>query len=264
MPVIRAASPDQDFTLEHYREILETIKRTHRTMSFRDAHELGERILDQGRFVIMRHDIEFSLPWALKLAELDAECGMQATFFLLQTSEYNPFEEDQALIIRRILDLGHDIGLHYDAGLFERLGVDATKVAEQQIALFQDFFDTRIYAMSSHMPMRSGKTFNVPGVIDTYDPLYLTKIKYVSDSVQAWREGCVSELLEQYPQIHLLIHEYTWSEVGSGWEANLLLQAKDHMNAFWRRSTDRISMYREGLTLRAAKDAEFKKRFMDG
>jgi hypothetical protein len=261
MPIVRPAHPDQDFTLEHYREILNAIKRSHKTFSFRDAHRLGERILDEGRFAIIRHDIEFNLAWALRIAELDAECGVHATFFLLQTSEYNPFEEEQALTIRRILELGHDIGLHYDAGLFERLGLNAPKVAERQIALFEEFFQTTIYAMSSHMPMRSGKTFGLHDVVDTYDPLYLTKIKYVSDSLQAWREGCVIRLLDKYPQIHLLVHEYTWNDVGSSWEANLLLQAKEANDDFWCRSTQRIAMYKEGLTLRTVKDAEFKRRF---
>ena len=43
-------------------------------------------------------------------------------------------EEEDAVQIRRILDLGHDIGLHYDAALFERLNVDPLETCKAQIA----------------------------------------------------------------------------------------------------------------------------------
>ncbi|MGV2334372.1 MAG UNVERIFIED_CONTAM: hypothetical protein LVR18_09730 [Planctomycetaceae bacterium] len=188
MKVIRSDDPGRDFTTAHYREILQSIRASHRTLCFRDVHALGRSIFDIPKFVIMRHDVEFSIPAALRMAEIEADEGIQATYFLLQTSDYNPFEEEEAVQIRRILDLGHEIGLHYDAALFERLGVDPAATAVAQIQLFETFFRTKIHAMSSHMPMRSGKTFSVPGVIDTYDPMFLTEMKYISDSTQSWRK----------------------------------------------------------------------------
>ena len=262
MPVTRPHDADLDFTYDHYREILQQIAKTHKFLSFKDARKLGDRIVDIPKFCIMRHDIEFNLEWALRLAEIDAEEGAHSTFFLLQTSEYNPFEEEQAIMVRRILELGHDIGLHYDAALFERLDVNPEKVARQQIKLFEVFFETTIHAMSSHMPMRSGKTFYVDDVIDTYDPLYMTKMKYITDSTQGWRAGVVTRHLAQTPKIHLLTHDFTWSQIGSHWEANLLLQVKDDMNVSWQRATERIDQFREGLAMRKTKDVEFKKRFM--
>lgn len=262
MPVASALNPDRDFTLTHYREILRAIRSAHKLFSFKDAQALGRSILHEPRFCIMRHDIEFSLYWALRIAEIDHQEGARSTFFLLQTSEYNPFEREQALMVRKILELGHDIGLHYDAALFEELGLDALKVAQKQIELFETFFDTRIYAMSSHMPMRSGKTFSVPGVVDTYDPLYLVDIKYITDSTQAWRNGVVTRWLADYPRIHLLTHEYVWHELGTNWDANLLLQLKDDADAAWRRTVERLALFREGLALRAEKDRTFQRRFM--
>ncbi|MCX7385152.1 MAG: hypothetical protein NTX48_00690 [Planctomycetales bacterium] len=185
MKLIRNTEPIRDFSTDHYREIVAAICQSHKTICFRDIHKLGRAVFEIPKFVVMRHDVEFSIPAALRMAEIEAEFGVQSTFFLLQTSDYNPFEEEDAVQIRRILDLGHDIGLHYDAALFERLNVDPLDTAKAQIELFQTFFRTKIHAMSSHMPMRSGKTFSIPGVIDTYDPMYLTEMKYISDSTQA-------------------------------------------------------------------------------
>jgi hypothetical protein len=210
----------------------------------------------------MRHDVEFSIPAALRMAEIEAEQGVQATYFLLQTSDYNPFEEEEAIQIRRILDLGHDIGLHYDAALFERLGLDPLATAKAQIDLFETFFRTKIHAMSSHMPMRSGKTFSIPGVIDTYDPMYLTEMKYISDSTQAWREGVVTENLSKYNHIHLLTHEYIWHPGSWDWSALLFVEVQDKFQRGWKRAENFINMYREGLRMRAEKDRQFRERYM--
>ena len=262
MKVIRSNDPGRDFTTDHYREMMQAIRGSHRTICFRDVHAMGREIFEIPKFVIMRHDVEFSIPAALRLAEIEADEGIQSTFFLLQTSDYNPFEEEEAVQIRRILDLGHDIGLHYDAALFERLGMDAAATAEAQIRLFETFFSTKVHAMSSHMPMRSGKTFSLPGVIDTYDPMFLTEMKYISDSTQSWREGVVTQNLDKYNQIHLLTHEYIWHPGGWDWSALLFVEVQDKFARAWTRAENFINMYREGLTMRAEKDRIFKERYM--
>ncbi len=261
MTLVRDAEADRDFTTEHYREIVATIRRTHPTLSFRDVHSLGPRLADLPRFVIMRHDVEFSIPAALRMAEIDAAEGVSSTFFLLTTGEYNPFEEDEAGRIRQILDLGHDIGIHYDAALLERLGVDPARVVKAQIDLLEASFETTVYAMSSHMPMRSGRTFALPGVIDVYDPRYMVDMKYLSDSTQRWREGVVTESLHRHERIHLLTHEYLWHPSGWHWSTLLFAEANDRFQRTWKRAESAIDLYGEGLQLRAEKDAAFQERY---
>jgi len=262
MKVTRPPEPAKDFSTQHYREIVAAIRQSHQTLCFRDIHRLGREVFSIPKFVVMRHDVEFSIPAALRMAEIEAEQGVQATYFLLQTSDYNPFEEEEALQIRRILDLGHDIGLHYDAALFERLGLEPLATAKAQIDLFETFFRTKIHAMSSHMPMRSGKTFSIPGVIDTYDPMYLTEMKYISDSTQAWREGVVTENLSKYNHIHLLTHEYIWHPGSWDWSALLFVEVQDKFQRGWKRAENFINMYREGLRMRTEKDRQFRERYM--
>jgi len=261
MTLARDADPAHDFSTDHYREIVATIRRSHQTLSFGEVHALGDALMDIPRFVIMRHDVEFSVPAAVRLAEIDAAEGVRSTFFFLQTSDYNPFEEEEAGGIRRILDLGHDIGLHYDAALLERLGVDPTAVIAAQIALFEAYFDTTVYAMSSHMPMRSGRTLALPGVIDAYEPRYMVDMKYLSDSTQAWREGVVTENLSRHDRIHLLTHEYIWHPLGWHWSALLFAEANDKFQRAWRRAEGSIDLFREGLQLRAQRDPQFMDRY---
>ncbi|MDH4118926.1 MAG: hypothetical protein OEW30_16215 [Acidimicrobiia bacterium] len=258
---MRDADPEHDFSTDHYREIIGAIQRSHQTLSFGEVHSLGDALTDIPRFVIMRHDVELSVPAAVRLAEIDASEGVRSTFFLLQTSDYNPFEEEEAGSIRRILDLGHDIGLHYDAALLDRLEVDATAVVTAQVALFEAYFKTTVFAMSSHMPMRSGRTLAVPGVIDVYDPRYMIDIKYLSDSTQRWREGVVTDNLRRHDRIHLLTHEYIWHPRGWHWSALLFAEAHDKFQRMWRRAESSIDLFSEGLSLREQKDSEFMERY---
>ncbi len=254
----RPADPDRDFTLAHYRAILAAITATHRTFSFAEAAPLGERLLDVERFVLMRHDVEFSLDAALTMARADHNAGVRSTFFVQIGSDYNLFEADGAAAVEEILGLGHDLGFHYDLGLLERAGGDPVELAQRAIHLMEGFFGVRIRAASPHMPMRSGRTLRLPGIVDAYDPLYFERIKYLSDSTQVWREGVVTSLLDRHDQIQLLTHEYHWTEEGLGWDELLLLEADAKHRRLRARAEANIERFREGLRLRAKRDAAFR------
>lgn len=256
----RPSDPDLDFTLDHYREILTRITATHRTFSFAEAAPMGEALLEVERFVLMRHDVEFSLDAALTMARADHGAGVRSTFFVQIGSDYNLFEAEGADAVEEILGLGHDLGFHYDMGLLERSGGDPVVLARRTIDLIEGFFGARIVAASPHMPMRSGRTLRIPGIVDAYDPLYFERIKYLSDSTQVWREGVVTSLLDRYDQIQLLIHEYHWTEEGLAWDELLLLEAEHKYRRLKGRAEANIERFGQGLRLRAERDAAFRAR----
>ena len=256
----RPEDPNRDFTLAHYREILERIAASHGTLSFGEAVPLGRRLLERERFVLMRHDVEFSLDDAVAMAEADYAAGVHSTFFLQLGSDYNVFEPEEAERVRGLLALGHDLGFHYDVRPLERSGTDPAALARRMIDLMEAFFATEIRAASPHMPMRSGRLLEIPGVIDAYDPLYFSDIKYVSDSTQRWREGVVTSLLDRHDRIQLLTHEYLWSEEGHGFDVQLLREAARKFERLRQRAEENILRYREGLRLRAVRDRELRDR----
>ena len=256
----RPEDPDRDFTLEHYREILQRITATHKTLSFAQAVPLGSDLLTHEPFVIMRHDVEFSVDDALRLARLDHQAGVRSSFFLQLGSDYNIFEPEAAAQVQEILDLGHDIGLHYDINLLEQSSTDPAALARRMIDLMESFWSTRTVAVSPHMPMRSGRRLEIPGVVDAYDPLFFTKLKYISDSTQVWREGVVTSLLDRHERIQLLTHEYYWSEEGHGFDVLLLREAWRKYRRLYEHAEENIQRFRQGLRLRAVRDREFRER----
>lgn len=77
-----------DFTYWAYRYLLGLLREN--GYSIRGYHDYG----DAPRCVILRHDIDNSLPQAVKLAELEAEEGVHSTWFvLLRTDFYNVFSK---------------------------------------------------------------------------------------------------------------------------------------------------------------------------
>ena len=256
----RPDNPDHDFTLGHYREILQRIRRTHETLSFAQAVPLGRGLLERERFVLMRHDVEFSLDDALTIARADHDAGVRSSFFLQLGSDYNIFENDSVPLVREILDLGHDIGLHYDVEQLEMSSAEPADLARRMIDLIETFWSTRVWAVSPHMPMRSGRRLEIPGVVDAYDPLYFTEIKYVSDSTQVWREGVVTRLLDDHARIQLLTHEYYWSHEGHPFDVLLLREAWRKYRRLYERAEANILKFRQGLRLRAERDRKFRQQ----
>jgi hypothetical protein len=65
--------------------------------------------------VALRHDVDHNLEHAIKFAEWEAERRYAATYFVLHTAWY--YEDKDALFagLERLVDLGHEVGLHSNA-----------------------------------------------------------------------------------------------------------------------------------------------------
>lgn len=70
---------------------------------------------------IIRHDVDMDLQEAVKMAEIENEIGIRSTFFVLLTSEYyNLLSGKNTNSVKKILELGHEIGLHFDITAYEK------------------------------------------------------------------------------------------------------------------------------------------------
>ena len=79
------------FTYEAYKALLALLKKG--GYAFRNYHNYG----DTSRCVILRHDIDFSLESAVRLAEVERESGVSSTYFVLFARIFitRPPEEEQ-------------------------------------------------------------------------------------------------------------------------------------------------------------------------
>lgn len=130
----------KDFTLSTYRQlILALMQAEYSIFTFEDWCD-GKA---QGRFVILRHDVDLLANNSLITAQIEAEMGVRASYYFRVVPQSNIPE-----IITQIAALGHEIGYHYeDLSLFKGDKEKAIKHFEQQLNYFRQFYPVRTICM---------------------------------------------------------------------------------------------------------------------
>ena len=175
------------FDLAHYGELLDASRDGGYRFAFFDREP------QQGD-VLLRHDVDMSLDAALRMAELEAERGLAATYFLMTRSDfYNLDARSGVAALARLRELGHRVGLHGvypDASLDER-------------------FDP---VVAWHTPDPEYMSAPVDGAVNVMQPGYFDPACYRSDSNQHWRSGCPHDELAAgaFDWLQLLVHPEIW------------------------------------------------------
>jgi hypothetical protein len=189
---LRETAMSCDFSLEHYRELLAAAEEGGYRYSFFD-HEP-----DRGD-LLLRHDVDLSLDAALQLAELEAQAGAAATYFLMtQSVFYNLGSPEGLRAVNRLRELGHAVGLH----------------AVWPGAELDERFDP---VVAWHNPNPDYMSEPLDGVVNVMQPPFFDPEHYRSDSNQRWRHGCPHGALArgEFEWLQLLTHPEIWVYPGS-------------------------------------------------
>ena len=232
------------FTYTHYRRLLGQLqKRGYQFAQFTRAVKPLSRV---GRFVLLRHDIDMDLGKALQMARIEAECGVQATyFFLVRTDHYNLFSQKGSDAVRAILDLGHWLGLHFDCAAYPSRGQGEASPAEtathvtREARLLADWFGKEINVVSFHRPLSSvlsGDAALSAPLWHTYMKCFTEQVFYCSDSRGSFRYGhpLESKAFAEGRPLQLLTHPVWWSAEGSTPQESLRRLIVRQQNRFRR------------------------------
>jgi peptidoglycan/xylan/chitin deacetylase (PgdA/CDA1 family) len=211
IPLNRQSS-DVDFTVKSYRELLAIAKQAYAFVCY-NAIPWGQR------FVLWRHDCDYSLNRAHALARVEAEEGVRATYFLnLHCEFYNLFEKGQHRLVREIIEMGHEIGLHFDAAFHD---ISDEEKLEQQVGaeaqLLERLYGVKPSAFSFHNPVAAHMSCEAEtygGVVNCYSRRLKTEIPYCSDSNGYWRFRRLQDVLTNAndPCLQVLTHPGWWQE----------------------------------------------------
>jgi len=97
-------SGSRDFTLEKYRELCQVLLDHYCITTVSDY--LTQK--PAGNTAILRHDVDRKIRNALRMAELENAMGIRSTYYFRYPYTFNPE------IIRKIRNLGHETGYHYE------------------------------------------------------------------------------------------------------------------------------------------------------
>lgn len=209
------ASFDNDFVKDHYRTLLKIAKKNYVFVGYRNI-PWGER------FILWRHDCDFSINRAHTLAKIEYEEGVSATYFVNVHSEfYNVHEKNQYELIRGITQLGHDIGLHLDVGFYNDGIKDEVSLAETvrlEASHLERLFGVRPAAFSFHNPTPFLLRFEEEeygGLINCYSRCFKSAVGYCSDSNGYWRFRRLYDVLSEARDhcLQVLTHPGWWQDI---------------------------------------------------
>jgi len=201
-----------NFTYEFYKNLISLLKENN--YCFCDYHDY----MNHDKCVILRHDIDYNLESALTFAELEKELGVKSTYFVLCSSDfYNPLSKNSKNIIHNIINLGHDVGLHFDETVYANTerDNDLNGYIEKESQMLSTILGYEIKSFSLHRPNIAtiGKNIEIPGLVNSYSEVFFSQFKYLSDSRMHWREP-VEEIIKanQYNHLHVLTHAFWYSD----------------------------------------------------
>jgi hypothetical protein len=110
-----------DFTLDKYQELCTVLAENYTVYTV--SEYLSEK--PEGKIAVLRHDVDRKIKNSLNMAKREHEMGIRSSYYFRYPSTFKPD------LIRKIRDLGHEIGYHYE--VLSKTNGDYPKA----IALFQ-------------------------------------------------------------------------------------------------------------------------------
>lgn len=134
---------------------------------FRDYELFGSKQ------ILLRHDVDFDVDYALEMAKLEHSMNVKSTYFFLTHSDaYNLLSISCRKKVFDIVNFGHHVGIHYDPVIRY----------EDQLEVFDQIcpYDNVWPIVSIHRP-RGLEGVKQP-FWSTYEDRYFKDISYASDS----------------------------------------------------------------------------------
>jgi hypothetical protein len=218
-----------DFSYSYFKRILQTGKSKFELHQFREAPQTIERFKTQavgGRpLLFLRHDVDVSLKRAMIMANIEKDLGIGATYMVMTESSLYRVEDDTSFgLLRKIIDMGHEIGLHINPRTHKPHSLEAK--IDSGCRKLENVTGAPVKTVSFHRPRK--KDQHGPLMIGNRVNAYAKELQrsYLSDSGGRWRDGePLPELLRFHePLLQLLIHPIWW-----GYEH---MQAKERLKTF--------------------------------
>lgn len=209
------------FSYQDYKEILRIVKESGKAANFREAKE-------RDKFVIMRHDVEFSVERAYALSKLELSMDFTSTYFFQWTNNsYNILSKRNLDMIKYMHERGHEIGLHFALNGLTDMELIRKKI-RQEIHMLSGMFGFEITEFSIHRPSADVLRENIklPGILNAYQDEFFTfcervdentklGVKYISDAKHRWNYGLPDEAtILGNDKVQILTHPYSWTKKG--------------------------------------------------
>ena len=214
------------FSYDEYKEIISLIQEYLPIVSFDDVIDNNLK-----KYCVIRHDVEYSMDRALKLAQLENELNIKSTYCIqVRNNIYNAISDKNIEIAKQIKALGHEIALHQDPPA----GFGDYRLKEyllRDMKTLSDYLHIPIKIFSYHKPKPEylQKYFTVKDKINTNGNQFFhyiggnsgivkpeeLDVTYLADSNHKWKWGDPKDLdFTKIQKLQMNMHPYSWSKEG--------------------------------------------------
>jgi len=227
------------FSYNEYKNLLSVVGNHLPIIDFLDVNN------DTEKFCLLRHDIEFSIDRALKLAIIENEIGVKSTYTVqLRNNTYNALSEKNIKSIKEIKNLGHKIGLHQNPPP-HIIGNKLISYILDDIDTLEHYYEFEVDRFAFHRcgsnPELLKSYVQVPKKINCYDRKFFYYFKdkkpkdidvvYLADSNHDWKYGYPLDFdFSKINKLQLLTHPYSWTETGNDNYGNFLSLIRERNN----------------------------------
>ena len=200
-----------DFTYSSYSQLISNIVKNGYTFTNYHQHE---NVVNP---CIICHDVDFDVEKALNLAKFEIDKhSLQTTYFILiNTDFYNVFSNTVNQMIKEMIKMGHEIGLHFDETCYPSHCLSIVEHIKKEITLLEQIIEHPVKAVSMHRPSKTTLEANlvIPCAVNRYSKLFFNDFKYLSDSRHNWKEDVESIVFsKQYSKLHISTHPIWFTE----------------------------------------------------
>lgn len=200
-----------NFSFKHYFEVLKYAKKNYLLGTISEF----SRIKTKKKFILLRHDVDFSLDHALVFAQKEAKEKIFSTYFILLSSPfYNALSDDGIEKIQKISRLGHEIGLHYDTNILTKIKSNVQSHMNIESKLLSNITGKKVVSIAQHNPIitHSLKSKIDSNFIDARKSIITKTTTFLSDSLQNWRQGCMCKHVNKIDKLQISTHPIWWSK----------------------------------------------------
>lgn len=202
------------FTEEGYRDLLKLAKANYR---FSDFSTGGD-----DKHLIWRHDLDHSIERAHRIARIEHEHGVTATYMIvISLPYYNVFDVGVRRMAKDIAAMGHSIGLHFNASAYgdkQWSLPDLEAAMAKERTLLGQLLEVPVDSVSFHDPMSGNlsefEQTTLAGMVNAYSAELKAAYRYCSDSNGYWRHAPISSILTaaEHDRLQVLTHPEWWTE----------------------------------------------------
>lgn len=237
----------RDFTLTKYKELCKAIAKSD-YIPLTVEQYLEKEIPE--KFIILRHDVDRKIKNVMKIAKIEKNHDVAATYYFRMTKEV--FQPE---LIKEVSKLGHEIGYHYEV-LVKAKGnfTQAIELFKEELTKFRNVYEVKTICMHGNplSPIDNRdlwkkydfKEFGING--DAYLSIDFNKVVYISDTGRSWNGAMhrikdvvdannshhvmvkstddIIELIENEKEkrLYILTHHEKWNDSFSDWLITLI------------------------------------------